>query len=375
MQDSFPAPGKLGVYIHVPFCAGGKCPYCDFYSVPLSDPARACYMAAAAREIRRWGRVCRGRRVDTVYFGGGTPSLLGEGLAELLGRIREEFDVEPDAEVTFEANPAPGVAGCFPALRAAGFNRLSLGLQSADPEELRLLGRRHTPRDAADAVHAAREAGFANISLDLMLATPGQTPESLRRSIAFAASLGPAHVSAYLLKVEPGTAFYRKKDTLGLPDDDTQAAYYRLVCQELEACGFRQYEISNFARPGYESRHNLRYWDGADYIGIGPGAHSLLGGRRFYYPPRLADFTENGQTEDEGPGGSYAEYAMLRLRLTAGLSESELRRRYGAGFEWLHMEKVPALARAGLMTAEPGRLALTVRGFLVSNSILSELLP
>ena len=375
MPDSFSAPGNLGVYIHVPLCAGGKCPYCDFYSVPLSDSARAAYLTAAAREIRRRGKQCRGRRADTVYFGGGTPSLLGEDLAVLLGAVRENFDVLPDAEVTFEANPAPGVSACFPALRAAGFNRLSLGLQSAEPEELRRLGRRHTPQDAADAVRDAKEAGFANISLDLMLATPGQTLDSLSRSVAFAAALAPSHISAYLLKVEPGTVFYRKRGLLGLPDDDAQAAFYLRACRELESRGFRQYEISNFARPGYESRHNLRYWDCADYIGIGPGAHSLLDGRRFFYPPRLTDFAGSGKTEDEGPGGAYAEYAMLRLRLTRGLEEAELRRRYGVGFERLHMEKVPVFVRAGLMTAPPGRLALTVRGFLVSNSVLSELLP
>lgn len=370
--------GRPGLYVHVPFCAGGKCPYCDFYSVPLDAARREEYLAAVEREFDRWARRARGLVFDTVYFGGGTPSLLGNGLCRLLEYAAARFAIAPGAEITFEANPAhgpDGPAADFGALRAAGFNRLSLGLQSGVPEELRALGRRHTPQDAADTVRAARAAGFENISLDLMLATPGQTMGSLRRSIQFAAALGPAHISAYLLKVEPGTEFFARRDMLDIPDADSQAEFYELACGELADQGYAQYEISNFARPGRESRHNLKYWNCDDYVGVGPGAHSLWQGRRRYYPRSLSEFFRAGAMEDEGPGGGWEEYAMLRLRLNAGLTRAALRGRFGVELERLHMAEIPALQRAGLVTYDGERLALTPRGFLVSNPLLARLLP
>ena len=370
--------GRPGLYVHVPFCAGGKCPYCDFYSVPLAPARRDGYLAAVRREMDRWGERAGGRVFDTVYFGGGTPSLLGRALAGLLEYAAGRFAVAADAEITLEANPAHGPgepAADFGVLRAAGFNRLSLGLQSAVPAELRALGRRHTPEDAAAAVRAARKAGFANLSLDLMLAVPGQTAESLRRSVRFAADLGPEHLSAYLLKIEPGTAFFMRRDRLNLPDADGQADLYELACRELAGRGYRQYEISNFARPGRESRHNLKYWNCDDYVGIGPGAHSLWKGRRRYYPRSLSEFVRTGAMEEEGPGGGWEEYAMLRLRLTDGLTRTALRRRFGVELERLHLEQVPALRRAGYLSYDGERLALTPRGFLVSNPLLARLLP
>ena len=380
--------GLPGLYVHVPFCAGGKCPYCDFYSVPLSPALREEYLTAVERELDRWSVRAQGAVFDTVYFGGGTPSLLGDGLCRLLGRIRRNFAVAPDAEITLEANPTP-VGGAprasasqagsppadFAALRQAGFNRLSLGLQSGVAQELQALGRRHTPQDAAAAVKEARAAGFYNISLDLMLAVPGQTADSLCRSVDFTAGLEPAHISAYLLKIEPGTEFYCKRATLSLPDGDGQADLYELACRELETRGYRQYEISNFARPGMESRHNLKYWNCDDYLGIGPAAHSLWRGRRFYYPRSLAKFIHSGHTEDEGPGGGWEEYAMLRLRLADGLCRAALRERFGVELERLDLSQVPEWRRAGLVTYDGERLALTRKGFLVSNPLLARLLP
>ncbi len=366
-------PDTLGIYIHVPFCSPGKCPYCDFYSVPLTAALAERYLEAAERCLREWGARAAGRAVDTVYLGGGTPSLLGDGLCRLLSAVREAFDIAQNAEITLEANPGSVEAGAFARWRAAGFNRVSLGMQSAVPEELCALGRRHTPRQVEEAVRAARAAGFANLSLDLMLCTPGQTPESMRRSIGFAAALAPEHISAYLLKVEEGTPFFLQKNSLRLPDDDAQAEAYLSACRELERRGYEQYEISNFARPGFASRHNLRYWNTDEYLGVGPAAHSFFNGQRFHYERSLPAFLSGAAPVPDGAGGTLEEYVMLRLRLSEGLWESALRERFGADFS-LFGSRPEALAQGGLLTRAPGRIALTARGFLVSNAVIGSLL-
>lgn len=380
------AAGTLGLYLHIPFCDGGKCPYCDFYSVPFGGAAESRYLRALRDEIGRASARARGHTVDTVYFGGGTPSLLRLTLADILLYIRKLFSVAKDAEITFEANPSPAVFGdssWLPALRRAGFSRLSLGLQSAEPSELAALGRKHSPEDAAYAVKSARKAGFDNLSLDLMLATPGQTIESLRRSVDFASSLSPEHLSAYLLKIEPGTAFYRRKASLCLPDDDGQASFYLAACEAIEKAGLAQYEISNFALEGFRSRHNLKYWDRDEYLGFGPGAHSFFEGRRFYNPPDLSRYLEGAAPADEEDGAGQPpddrlspceEYIMLRLRLTDGLDEATLTRRFGADFSRFSPSKIASLSAAGYLEAGNGVIRLTRQGFLVSNAVIAELL-
>lgn len=364
----------LGLYIHIPFCEGGKCPYCDFYSVGYDDILSDEYTKALKKYIAYWSKRADGRIVDTVYFGGGTPSVLKERLALILSEIKGSFDVSSDAEITFEANPASDFFPCLNALARAGFNRISIGLQSSNEAELKILGRKHSPGDAEKAVIASREAGIDNISLDIMLCTPGQTIKTAAETAGFIAGLKPKHVSAYLLKIEKGTKFSRIKESLNLPDDDAQGEFYLEMCGRLENLGFSQYEISNFALPGFESRHNLKYWNCREYIGIGPAAHSFFEGRRVYYERDLGGFIKGCIPVDDGAGGNFEEYCMLKLRLSSGLSESDMKRKFGRGFEAFRKAPVRRMLQEGFIQITGDTLHLTAKGFLVSNCIISELI-
>lgn len=362
----------IGLYLHIPFC-DGKCPYCDFYSMPADEEAKDAYIKALCASLREWGVRTNHRPVDTVYFGGGTPVLLGaHRLNKVLGAAAAAFQVLPGSEITVEANPAATLRPELELLAQAGFNRISFGMQSAQEDELRFLGRRHTAGDAEKAVHAAEQAGFRNISLDLMLGLQGQTVQSAERSVDYCAELGVQHVSAYLLKVEEGTPFAKRN--LTLPDEEAQREIYLAVCSRLDLRGFRQYEISNFSKPGRESRHNLKYWNDEEYLGLGPAAHSFLDGRRFYYPRDLQSFQQRKQPQEDGSGGDFEEYAMLRLRLTTGLRESDCKERFGTGIPESMRKAAVALCKAGLLRSEPDFLALTREGFLVSNSVIVHLL-
>lgn len=370
----------IGLYIHIPFC-NGKCPYCDFYSLCPTPGQTADYTAALLRALENLPAGAADCRVDTVYFGGGTPNLLGaEALCTLLDGVRRVFALAPDAEITLEANPGSITGEQLAALHRGGFNRLSLGLQSAHPAELALLGRKHTPQDVAEAVAAARAAGFENISLDLMLGTPGQTTQSALASADFCAALGAEHISAYLLKVEEGTPFARAGMEERIPDGDGMAERYLAVCEKLEQLGYRQYEISNFSRPGHESRHNTAYWLGTDYLGLGPAAHSLWRGQRWFFPRNLTAFlgAENpfALWQNDGEGGTREEFIMLRLRLREGFDLTELDRRWPGAADENHRlrRRLPPLVGAGLARLEGERLSLTPRGFLVSNAILAQLI-
>lgn len=365
--------GELGLYIHVPFCAG-KCPYCDFYSLSPDESTADSFIGRTLELMARYGSGCS-RTVGTVYFGGGTPSLLGAGrLGKLLEGAARYFSLSPGAEITCEVNPT-GVSGkFFRELHAAGFNRLSMGMQSANEDELRLLGRKHGPREVSQAVEWARAAGFKNLSLDLMLALPGSTEESLGRSIDFAAGLSPEHISAYILKVEPGTPFSSRE--LSLPDDDETAGQYLFTVDRLAELGYRQYEISNFSRPGFESRHNLCYWRCGEYLGLGPSAHSFYNGRRFHWDRDLRGYIDGAPPVDDGPGGSMEEFAMLNLRLAGGLREDDCTDRFGDTGRELFTKIKARAARCpeALVTISPGRVSFTPEGFLVSNALLARLL-
>ena len=370
----------LGLYIHVPFCMG-KCPYCDFYSQTPAPGQPEAYTKALLRGLRHLPPGAAGRRLDTVYFGGGTPNLLGAAnLCALLDGAGQVFDLAPDAEVTCEANPGSITPEDLTELRRGGFNRLSLGLQSSHPGELALLGRKHSPEDVAQAVAAARKAGFENLSLDLMLGTPGQTEASALASVDFCAELGAEHISAYLLKVEPGTPYAKAHMEERIPDDDGMAERYLAVCERLEQQGYRQYEISNFAREGKISRHNTGYWLGTDYLGLGPAAHSLWQGQRYCFPRNLQGFLQAQDPfalwQQDGEGGTREEFIMLRLRLAEGLELEELDRRWpeSAAENLALRRRLPPLERAGLVRLEQGRLSLTREGFLVSNGILAQLI-
>ncbi len=368
----------MGLYIHVPFCMG-KCPYCDFYSKTPAPEEPAAYTQALLRGLRHLPDGAAGHRMDTVYFGGGTPNLLGtENLSALLAEAEKVFEFAPDAEITLEANPGSITAEDLAALHRGGFNRLSLGLQSSHPNELKLLGRKHSPDDVTDAVAAARKAGFENISLDLMLGTPGQTIESARQSVDFCAGLGVEHISAYLLKVEPGTPYARVNMEEHIPDGDGMAELYLAVCERLEQQGYEQYEISNYARGGQISRHNTGYWMGKDYIGLGPAAHSLWRGERYFFPRDLQAFLQAENPfalwQQDGEGGSREEFIMLRLRLAEGLDLAELERRWPEEENQYLKKQLPPLEKAGLVKQEGNRLRLTREGFLVSNSIIARLI-
>ena len=365
-------PNPMGLYIHVPFC-DGKCPYCDFFSMRGTEAAMEEYTARMIDKIKLCAQKT-GRKADTLYFGGGTPSLLGgKRIARLTEAARRAFGLK-NAEITVEANPGGDLSGFYREAAAAGVNRVSLGLQSADEDELRLLGRRHTADDAARAVEDAQNAGIGNVSLDLMLAVQGQTEESLSRSASFCAKLGASHISAYLLKVEPHTAYWNERETLRLPGEDETAGLYLAACRGLERLGYRQYEISNFARPGFESRHNLKYWHCEEYLGLGPSAHSFLGGKRFHYERSLRGFLLGEGPTQDGAGGDFDEFAMLRLRLAEGLTDEVCLGRFGSPIP----ERVKKAARlyeaGGLTVCGKDGFHFTPRGFLVSDMLTAEIL-
>ena len=364
----------LGIYIHVPFCKQ-KCIYCDFYSLPHREGEMDACVSALRSQLAEAD--FSGYEADTVYFGGGTPSLLGpRRLMALLKAVSAACPIAPGAEITFEANPdSAGDPEGLAALRRAGFNRVSLGMQSADDKELKTIGRVHTMAQVRAAVDAAREAGFDNLSLDLIYGLPGQTLERWRENLSAAVDLSPEHLSCYGLKAEPGTPLYARRDAL--PGDEAQADMYLETVGFLESRGWKQYEISNFAKPGRESRHNLKYWTLGEYIGFGPGAHSDFRGVRYAWARDLEAFLRGDRVLSEArrmaPRDREAEWLMLSLRLARGLDMAEWEERFRRPFAPFP----PFLKRceaAGYAALEAGRWHLTPRGFLVSNQIIGELL-
>ena len=362
----------VGLYFHLPFCLR-RCPYCDFYSTTRLDEAGA-YVEALCRSVA--AAPLEGRRGTSVYFGGGTPSLVGEGLLKVLEAVRRKIPLAEDAEITLEANPGTVDGGTLRALRRGGFNRISLGLQAGDEESLRALGRIHTAEDSVRAVSLCREAGFDNLSVDIMLATPGQTVEKAAALAEWAAGLGAEHISAYLLKIEAGTPFDRAGTASACPGADEAAEIYLAACRTLREQGYAHYEISNFARPGRESRHNTLYWRLGEYLGIGPSAHSFYGGRRFFFPASLDKFLAAEDLwalpVDDGPGGGWEELVMLSLRLSQGLDLEEARRSDPVRTAALE-RRLPPMEKAGLVLRDGRRAALTEKGFLLSNEIIARL--
>ncbi|MBE6807174.1 MAG: radical SAM family heme chaperone HemW [Ruminococcaceae bacterium] len=366
----------IGLYIHTPFCVS-KCPYCDFYSLPLGGEEQLdAYVTGVMASMERWAEKAP-VTADTLYFGGGTPALLGGArLAALIKKADVLFGLlDNHPEITLEANPADNLANTLAAFAAAGGNRLSLGMQSAVPAELALLGRRHTPADVERTVSDARRAGLENVSLDVMLGISGQTEKTALTSVERAADLGATHVSAYLLKLEPDTPFGHCPPPL--PGEDATADLYLAAMERLDALGYHQYEISNTAKPGHESRHNLKYWDSRPYLGLGPAASSCFLGRRFTYPRDTAYYLAGGAPVDdpaEGPAvGSPAEYALLRLRLTEGLTEEGFCRRYGTALPAGWRDNATRLPR-NLVTVDETGIRLTREGFLLSNYLICTIL-
>lgn len=358
-----------GLYVHIPFCSG-KCVYCDFYSFRPDEETKEKYIEKICGDIKKSPYV-----FDTVYIGGGTPSFMGE---KALAKIVSCAETTRGAEVTVECNPydtgRKDKAFDFSLLSQAGVNRISLGLQSAVDSERRALGRRAGSGEALRAIERACAAGIENISLDLMLGIPFQTARSLEASLEFCVSSGAKHISAYILKIEPGTFLASNPEKFTLPDDDTAADFYLKASEYLESKGFSHYEISNFALPGFESRHNLKYWTGKDYLGLGPSAHSLINGKRYYYPRSTEEYLRSSAPVSDGEGGGAQEYLMLSLRLSRGISLNELKKEYGVDADEKFTAECRKFASAGLAEFDGERLRLNSKGFLVSNSVISSLL-
>ncbi len=337
------------------------------------------YLAAVSRALRRRAAEDADYTVDNVYFGGGTPTIFGaERLAQLLALIRREYRVADGAEITLEGNPESARdVSALRLLREAGFCRISLGVQATDDDMLRRLGRVHSFADVEAAVAAIRAAGFSNLSLDLMYALPGQTQADWKKALADAVALAPEHLSCYALKLEEGTPFFRQRETLALPDDDAQAEQYLFAVRFLAQAGYEQYEISNFARPGFPSRHNLRYWQLKEYLGFGPGAHSDFQGVRSGVGRDLAAFLRDEAPLSErsviSPAERAQEYLMLGLRTVRGISAAEFEQRYGRSFAPIETA-LRRCAAAGYARCDDGRWHLTAEGFLVSNAVIALVL-
>lgn len=353
-----------GLYIHIPFCIK-KCIYCDFYSLPYRTDLADQYMQAVARRLEKYPIV-----FDTVYFGGGTPSVFGgTRLAELLKNIQ----ICDGAEITVECNPSTATATFFETIAVAGVNRISIGMQSAVPEELCFLTRRHTPAMVQTAVTSAKNAGIDNISVDIMLGLQGQTIQSLQQTLDFCLHLPITHISAYMLKVEPDTPL-ASYDLSSLPDADTVAEFYLFLYKYLQQHGFTQYEISNFSKPGYACEHNLLYWNCEPYLGIGPAAHSFWNGKRMHFPRDLKSFLQGAYPVSDGAGGGIDEYIMLRLRLTEGLRFDLLKQRGYPPLNQQFLKNCASLASQGYLILDDTGVRLTPKGFLVQNQILGRLL-
>ncbi len=375
---------SLGIYVHIPFCRS-KCQYCDFYSLPRSEKTPELmdrYVQALEAHIREGGARATKYVVDSVYFGGGTPSYFGpERLKSLFSTLSKRFNVSKSAEVTLEANPDSITEKGCQRLLSAGFNRISIGVQSNNDQILKALGRPHTFRQAQRAVAIARNAGFGNISLDLMYGLPAQSPQQWADALGSIIDLKPEHISCYGLTLSPGTPLYNYRYQAALPDDDAQAAMYLYAASTLEAYGYHQYEISNFAKTGRECVHNLKYWLGGEYMSFGPSAASDFAGTRYTFASDLARYIKAIRTGDsitteceyvpikERAG----EYVMLRMRTVYGIERKEYESTFLMPFDPL--EQVLTLyGGRGLTRQVNDRWRFTPQGFLVSNQLIGQLI-
>ncbi len=374
-------PEPSGLYLHIPFCAS-ICNYCNFNRGLLDEGLKRAYVDALAREI---AMRATGEPVDTIYFGGGTPSLLSPGeAARLLAACRSSFNVDPGVEITFEVNPETVDRAKLDAFRAAGINRLSFGVQSFDDEELARLDRRHDAARARAAFADARAAGFDNISLDLMMWLPGQSLARWRANVDALIALSPEHASLYLLEIYPNAPLrdaMAREQWSRAPDDDA-AEMYEQAMDTLELAGYRQYEISNVARPGRESRHNVKYWTGTAWHGLGAGAHGTVGARRWRNLPDTRAYnasvargvTPEAETTEISPEERLQEALFMGLRMRVGVDLAKLRAQHGVDLAGRYGDKLETFVSAGLLDEvgyHAGRLILTRRGQLLANEVLS----
>lgn len=364
---------KLGIYVHIPFCVG-KCPYCDFYSVTSDCEQRESFVRVLTDDIKE--NADKHDIVDSIYFGGGTPTTLSEKqLDSIMKAVKSSFVVSEDVEITIEANPCTVSEISFKGLRSIGFNRISFGVQSCVDDELRALGRLHSFAQAESCVRAACNAGFENISCDLMLGIIGQDIGSLKYSVDTLCSWPITHISAYMLSIEQGTPYDNDAVRSAIASEDTVADMYLYAVNRLNNNGFEQYEISNFCREDKYSRHNMKYWSREDYIGFGPSAHSFRNGKRYYYERDIEKYITDRKSIlkiEDADCNVLEEYVMLSLRTCIGMDISKYIE-YGG-----NEQKVSALSKElvkhGLAKNDGSHLKLTPKGFLVSNSIMTELM-
>lgn len=376
---------ELELYLHIPFCVS-KCKYCDFLSAPSAEEQRQIYVERLCRRIRYWSDVIHnyGYEIVSIFVGGGTPSILTEAqITQVFEAVHESFPIREDAEITLEMNPGTDVKDKLPVYRELGINRLSMGLQSADNEELKCLGRIHTYEDFRQVYQWAREAGFTNINVDLMSAIPGQTLESYEDTLRKVADLEPEHISAYSLIIEEGTPFYERygegRHAEELPDEDIERQMYVRTGEILEDYGYHRYEISNYAKDGYECRHNLGYWDRKEYLGLGAGASSLMDHIRWKEPDHIGpstglvleereDFTRLRRKDE------MEEFMFLGLRKINGVSEYDFYKSFRVSMDEIYKESIENLIKEGLLVREEDRIRLTDQGIDLSNYALSQFL-
>lgn len=373
---------KMELYIHIPFCVK-KCNYCDFCSFPASAEQKEAYMRQLEAEIKAWGAERNHQEISTVFIGGGTPSSLEtEQIRRLMETVKSAFSVLPEAEITMEANPGTvdpdKLKGCL----EAGISRISFGLQSMQEEELKDLGRIHSREDFLAGFETAREAGFENISVDLMSGIPKQTLSSYEDTLRKTAELEPEHISAYSLIIEEGTPFARDKELIQrLPSEDEDVRMYEMTEEILEEYGYHKYEISNYSTPGYECRHNLGYWSQIPYLGVGLNASSYLDGKRFQQTASMKEYMalkdyilSYRETRPLSQEEKMEEFMFLGLRKTAGVKGEDFVRQFGRTMDSVYGEVIDTSVKGGWIERDRDSIALTKKGILFSNHVLSEFL-
>lgn len=374
---------EMELYLHIPFCAK-KCDYCDFLSFPADKSIKREYVETLKQEIEEVGKRYRNYRVSTIFVGGGTPSILNSSyIVEIFDVLRRKFHVAGNAEISMEVNPGTVTKEKLSDWRRAGINRLSMGLQSADNRELKRLGRIHTWEDFLESFRRAREEGFSNLNVDLMSALPGQTMDGWMETLKRTAAQEPEHISAYSLIIEEGTPFYEryggKKGEALLPDEDTDRDMYHKTREFLASCGFERYEISNYAKPDRECRHNIGYWTGVPYLGLGLGAASYIEGIRFSNTRNLKEYLAGKPGDDRDrqvltKKEMEEEFFFLGLRLAAGVSLKEFERRFGLTAEEVYPGLMERMVKEGAAVLERDRFFLTEYGFDVSNYVMAQFL-
>lgn len=367
MQKDF-----LGIYIHVPFCKS-KCPYCDFYSVPCSENLMENYVKSVCKELSKYS-LQTDKMVDTIYFGGGTPSLLStKHISKILETIQTKFTVS-DPEITMEVNPADCNKKYFEEVKNMGVNRISLGVQSFDDSQLKILGRRHTVKDSILAVENIKSAGINNISLDFIIGVPEQNFKIIDNFFEFCEHNSIPHISVYLLKIEKGTPYFYNENNFIFPTDDQSADMYEYVCKKSNKIGYNHYEISNFSHKNFESRHNMKYWNLDEYLGVGPGAHSLFQNARFYYERNLSEFINCPKAGKEGTFEPEIEYIMLALRTKNGIICKNFEEKFQKNMPQKYFERAEKFLSSGLIEKTDDGFRLTEKGFLLSNFVIAEII-